>query len=115
MSNFIRWVCASVLVAWIAAALTMLLPIPSSDEINLQNNRDTLQAIIAERLTKKGIKPTPEQIDRETSEAIGRAKSGEWFTWAIALAVIVSGASSAVGAMRTWRRWRWPLAVTSCL
>ncbi len=115
MSNLVRWVCASVLLAWFIAAPIMLVPLPSSNEVILQKNRDTLQIVVAERLRKDGIDPTPARIEQETAAVVARAKSKEWVTWWAVLAVIAIGALSAVRAMRKWSRWRWPLAVTCCM
>jgi len=114
MSNLVRLTCAFVLVAWLAAALTMLIPLPSSGVI-LEKNRDTFQVIVAERLRKSGIEPTRDRIEQEASAEIARARSKEWITWSAVLVVIAIGALSAAGAARRWSTWRWPLAVTCCL
>jgi hypothetical protein len=114
MSNLVRLICASVLLGWLAAALTMLIPLPSS-EVILEKNRDTLRVIVAERLRKTGIEPTRDRIEQEASAEIARAKSNEWITWSAVLVVIAIGALSAAGALRRWSTWRWPLAVTCCL
>ena len=100
--NHLRWLTWILLCTWVAA-VSLLLPLPTTEAEYLDKNKTTLRQILLEESKVQGQSLTDNQLDAKMLEQLSIEKERIWAGWMTRLAIVLAGLIATISCL-AWMR-----------